>query len=194
VLALRAFRENHRFVRGLVAWLGLKEAILPFERQPRAAGETKYPTWKMVKFAWTAISSFSAFPLRLSVAAGIVLSCAGFLYLLRVLYLACFTNALVPGWASIVVLQCIFSGMILLALGVIGDYVARSYEESKGRPLYVVTGVVNMPADELAVPRASVLIRPEPVCAAATAPVWREVPVHPVGAAGSGTPLWRRSA
>src|SRR5207248_383587 len=66
VLAIRSFREQHRFMRGLIAWLGLKEAILPFERQPRAAGETKYPFWKMLRFAWTAVSSFSALPLRLS--------------------------------------------------------------------------------------------------------------------------------
>jgi polyisoprenyl-phosphate glycosyltransferase len=158
VLAVRSFREQHRFMRGLVAWLGLKEAILPFERQARAAGETKYPFWKMLRFAWTAVSSFSALPLRLSVAAGVTLSCAGFLYLLRVLYVVYWTHAVVPGWASIVVLQCIFSGMILLALGVIGDYVARNYEESKSRPLYVVTNAVNCAAPQDAIPRACVLI------------------------------------
>jgi dolichol-phosphate mannosyltransferase len=194
VLALRSFRENHRFMRGLVAWLGLKEAILPFDRQPRAAGETKYPVWKLVKFAWMGLSSFSAFPLRLSVAAGIALSCAGFLYLLRVLYLACFTSTLVAGWASIVVLQCIFSGMILLALGVIGDYVARSYEESKGRPLYVVTGAVNLPLGELEIPRASVLIRREPVSGPTAMPVWHSVPLHSVGTPAAAGPLQRRSA
>src|SRR6185437_8079791 len=90
VLAIRSFREQHRFMRGLVAWLGLREAILPFERQPRAAGETKYPLLKMLRFAWTAISSFSALPLRLSIAAGTLLSCAGFSYLLYVIYLALF--------------------------------------------------------------------------------------------------------
>jgi polyisoprenyl-phosphate glycosyltransferase len=161
VLAIRSFREQHRFMRGLVAWLGLKEAILPFERHAREAGETKYPLWKMIRFAWTAISSFSALPLRLSVAAGIVVSMAGFVYLLRTLYLAFWTHNVVPGWASIVVLQCIFSGMILLALGVIGDYVGRTYEESKGRPLYVLTSVVNTPAPQGEIPRASVLIRSE---------------------------------
>ena len=93
----------------------------------------------MLRFAWTAISSFSALPLRMSTAAGVMLSCAGFLYLAYVIYMAVFTKTLVPGWASVVVLQCIFSGMILLALGMIGDYVARTYEESKGRPLYLVT-------------------------------------------------------
>jgi polyisoprenyl-phosphate glycosyltransferase len=158
VLAIRALREQHRFMRGLVAWLGLKEAILPFERQPRAGGETKYSLLKMLRFAWTAISSFSAAPLRLSVVAGLTLSCGGFLYLSRVIYLALYTNTLVPGWASVVVLQCFFSGMILVALGLIGDYVARTYEESKCRPLYVVNEIVNLPLPEQAIPRASILM------------------------------------
>jgi glycosyltransferase involved in cell wall biosynthesis len=165
VLAIRGFRERHRYMRGLIAWLGLKEALLPYERQARAAGETKYSLMKMLCFAWTAISSFSALPLRLSVGAGVALSGAGFIYLLRTLYLSLFTSQTVPGWASIVVLQCIFSGMILLALGVIGDYVARSYEESKGRPLYVVTATINTPQPKVAIPGASVLL-PSPVSAA----------------------------
>ena len=161
VLAIRSFREQHRFMRGLVVWLGLREATLPFERQPRAGGETKYPPLKMLRFAWTAISSFSALPLRLSTAAGAMLSCAGFIYLFYVLYLAFRTNQLVPGWASVVVLQCIFSGMILLALGMVGDYVARNYEESKGRPLYVVNSAVNMSQPEHTIARASILIGPD---------------------------------
>jgi len=162
VLAIRSFRESHRFMRGLVGWLGLKEAVLPFERQPRAAGETKYPFIKMLRFAWTGVSSFSALPLRLSTAAGALLSCAGFIYLLRVIYLALWTDTLIPGWASVVVLQCIFSGIILLALGMIGDYVARDYEETKGRPLYVVTDAFNLVAPENGVPRATILTQINP--------------------------------
>lgn len=161
VLAIRGFRERHRFMRGLVAWLGLREAILPFERQRRAAGETKYSLWKMLQFAWTAVSSFSALPLRLSTAAGAILSFGGFVYLLRVLYQAMFTHELVPGWASIVMLQCIFSGMILLALGLIGDYIARIYEESKGRPLYVITDSLNWNTPQKEVQRGSVLLEVE---------------------------------
>ena len=167
VLAIRGFRERHRFMRGLVAWLGLKEAFLPFERQARAAGETKYTLWKMLRFAWTAISSFSALPLRLSTGAGVLLSAAGFLYLFRVLYQALFTNVLVPGWATIVVFQCIFSGVILVALGTIGDYIARIYEESKCRPLYVVTSSLNCEIQQDQTRGASVLLaredRPVPV-------------------------------
>lgn len=138
VLALRSFREQHRFLRGLSSWLGLKEVVVEFERCARTQGKTKYSPIKMLRFAWTAISSFSALPLRISVAVGCLLGASGFLYLLRVVYLALFTRTLVPGWASVVALQCAFSGMILLALGLAGDYIARTYEEAKGRPLYVV--------------------------------------------------------
>lgn len=157
VLAIRSLREQHRYMRGMVAWLGLKEAMLPFERQARAAGETHYPLLKMIRFAWTGVTSFSAFPLRISIAGGCMLSGAGFLYLLRVIYLAVFTTTLVSGWASVVALQCVFSGMILLALGAIGDYVARNYEEAKKRPLYVVTEACNVSLAEMSLPRAVIL-------------------------------------
>jgi dolichol-phosphate mannosyltransferase len=158
--AIRSLREQHRFMRGMVAWLGLKEATLPFERRARAAGHTNYPPLKMLRFAWTAVSSFSAFPLRISIAAGCMLSCAGFLYLLRVLYLAIWTTTLVPGWGSVVALQCAFSGMILLALGGIGDYLARTYEEAKQRPLYVVTETCNISPDQRSFPRGVILTNP----------------------------------
>jgi len=157
VLAIRSLREQHRYMRGMVAWLGLKEAMLPFERHPRAAGETHYPLLKMLRFGWTGVTSFSAFPLRISIAAGCMLSGAGFLYLLRVLYLALWTTSLVSGWASVVALQCVFSGMILLALGAIGDYVARNYEEAKQRPLYVVAEASNISLAQTSLPRAVIL-------------------------------------
>jgi dolichol-phosphate mannosyltransferase len=164
--AIRSLREQHRYMRGMVAWLGMKEAILPFERHARAAGTTNYPLLKMLRFAWTGISSFSAFPLRLSIAAGCILSCAGFLYLMRVLYLAFWTSTLVPGWASAVALQCAFSGMILLALGCIGDYLARTYEEAKQRPLYVVTEICNISLPARPLTRAVILptlVAPAPI-------------------------------
>lgn len=166
VIAIRSLREQHRYMRGMVAWLGMKEAILPFERHARAAGKTNYPLLKMLRFAWTAISSFSAFPLRISIAAGCILSGAGFLYLLRVFYLALWTTTLVPGWASVVALQCAFSGMILLALGGIGDYLARTYEEAKQRPLYVVSDVCNLSTSQRSLSRAIILtnqIAPAPI-------------------------------
>ncbi|HEY1212777.1 MAG TPA: glycosyltransferase family 2 protein [Bryobacteraceae bacterium] len=162
VNAIRSLREEHRYMRGMIAWLGMKEAILPFRRCARAAGETKYPLAKMLRFAWTGISSFSAFPLRISIAAGSLLGGAGFLYLLWVLYLALWTKTLIPGWASVVAMQCTFSGMLLLALGAVGDYVARTYEETKGRPLYVVNETCNVSSPQHGVTRAVLLENPQP--------------------------------
>jgi dolichol-phosphate mannosyltransferase len=125
VLAIRQLREQHRFVRGMVAWLGLREAIIPFRRPARIAGETKYSAWKMARFAWTAISSFSALPLKLSL----------------------ILHSTVRGWSSLVCLQLLFSGATLTAIGLVGDYVARIYEEIKARPLYIVSETRNLPED-----------------------------------------------
>jgi dolichol-phosphate mannosyltransferase len=143
-LAIRAFREQHRFMRGLVAWLGLREALVPFERRPRAAGETKYPVSKMVRFAWTAISSFSAMPLRVTTGCGLILTAFGALYALASAYQTLVLHATTPGWTSIISLQLLFSGMILAVIGLLGDYVARIYDEIKHRPLYVINGYSNI--------------------------------------------------
>jgi glycosyltransferase involved in cell wall biosynthesis len=143
VIALRQFREQHRFMRGMVAWLGLSETVIPFERQARAAGTTKYPLWKMVRFAWTAITSFSAMPLQMTVALGILACCLAFGYLVFAGISAMFFKNVVWGWTSLVFLQCFFFGITLICLGLIGDYVAKIYEEIKFRPLYVIGQAFN---------------------------------------------------
>ncbi len=143
VQTLRRFREQHRFMRGIVAWLGLKEAIIPFHRAPRAAGESKYPFWKMAAFAWTAISSFSALPLKLSLYGGLITLAIGFFYSLNVLYETLIRRSTDQGWGSLVCLHLCFNGVILIAIGLVGDYVAKIYEESKGRPLYVIANATN---------------------------------------------------
>lgn len=157
VKVMRSLREQHRYMRGLASWSGLREIVIPYERQARVAGRTHYSLLHMIRFAWTGISSFSAFPLRLIVAAGCVLSLAGFGYLIYVFWAAFFTSSLVRGWASIIAAQCAFSGITLLALGAIGDYVARIYEESKGRPLYVVSATYNFMARPASLQRAVIL-------------------------------------
>lgn len=146
VIALRGFREQHRFMRGLVAWLGLKEVIIPFRRDARANGETKYPTAKMLKLAWTAVTSFSALPLRISASLGLLVTLFGLGYFGYSLFAALVEKRVVPGWTSVVCLQIIFSGAILMSVGILGNYVARIYEESKRRPLYVVTSIANAAA------------------------------------------------
>jgi len=143
VESLKRFREQHRFMRGIVAWLGLKEAIVPFNRQARVAGTTKYPTWKMMRFAWTAISSFSALPLKLSLFGGMALTLFGLAYSLFAIFENLYLKTTVPGWSSTVCLILTFDGAILTAVGLVGDYVARIYEETKGRPLYVINDMVN---------------------------------------------------
>lgn len=142
--ALGELREGHRFLRGMVAWLGLKEAVIPFRRAARVAGETKYPLRKMLRFAWTAVTSSSAAPLRLTSVAGLALTAAGAGYLLYVLYATYAARSTVPGWSSLASLQVLFGGVTLSAIGLVGDYLARVYEEAKGRPLYVVAETRNL--------------------------------------------------
>jgi polyisoprenyl-phosphate glycosyltransferase len=157
VVAIRSFREQHRFMRGLVAWLGLKEAILPFERKARAAGVTKYPLHKMLRFAWTGISSFSGVPLRFAMTLGALLTLAGVVYLAYAAVAALSLHETVPGWASLIAIQVTFSGATLLALGIMGDYVSRIYEEIKHRPLYIVNDAANISIDPGQATRALVL-------------------------------------
>jgi glycosyltransferase involved in cell wall biosynthesis len=158
VHAVRQFREQHRFMRGLIAWLGLKEATVRFKRGPRAAGTTKYPTLKMAAFAWTAITSFSGLPLRLGVLAGMFLTLLGGVYFVYAAYRALVVQATVPGWTSLVFLQIFFSGATLLSIGLVGEYLARVYDESKRRPLYVLREMVNVPRH--APPNRVVIIHP----------------------------------
>lgn len=143
-MAIRQFREQHRFMRGMIAWLGLREAMLPFERQARAAGETKYQLSKMLRFSWTAICSFSALPLRMTMWLGFATSSLGMGYLAWAVYMDLIRNRVVWGWTSLVFLQCLFFGVTLVCISLIGDYIARIYEESKQRPLYVVNRAVNL--------------------------------------------------
>jgi len=144
VIAIRQLREQHRFMRGMIAWLGLKEVIIPYHRRPRVAGNTKYSLLKMVRFAWTAVSSFSALPLRLTVWFGLLVSGVGFAYGAYSLFARFVLHDTVPGWTSLVCLNIFFSGTTLIAIGLAGDYIARIYEEAKARPLYVVTETLNL--------------------------------------------------
>jgi glycosyltransferase involved in cell wall biosynthesis len=149
VLALRQCREHQRFMRGLVAWLGFSEILIPFERRARAAGETKYPFWKMIRFAWTAITSFSALPLRLSIVIGLISSALAFAYFVWAIYAALIMKKVIQGWTSVVAFQAFSAGVILLSVGLIGEYIAKIYEESKQRPLYVVGALTNLDSSEV---------------------------------------------
>ena len=162
IIALRSFREQHRFMRGMVAWMGLREVIVPYHRNARVAGKTKYSILRMLQFAWTAIISFSALPLRLSVFFGFFIAACGVGVGLFSIYAQHFMKATVPGWTSLVCLNIVFSGVTLVAIGLVGEYVARIYEEAKGRPLYVVSDSANFNAVRPHIVKAVILPSPTP--------------------------------
>ncbi|PDO10076.1 MAG: glycosyltransferase [Candidatus Reconcilbacillus cellulovorans] len=135
---MRCLKERNRFVRGLVSWVGFRQTAVEYVREERFAGETKYPLKKMIKFALDAITSFSYKPLRFATYIGFLLSLFSFLYLAVVVVQRLLTRTTAPGWASIVAINLLFNGIVLLMLGVMGEYIGRIYDESKGRPLYVL--------------------------------------------------------
>ncbi|RDZ18357.1 glycosyltransferase [Priestia megaterium] len=135
---MNGIQEKNRFVRGLVSWVGFKQIAVEYERDERLAGESKYPLKKMLKLSMDGITSFSYKPLKLASYAGVTLSGIGFIYLLVVLYLKLFTDSTITGWSSLIVIQLFFSGIILIILGMIGEYIGRIYDETKNRPLYIV--------------------------------------------------------
>ena len=135
---MKKIKENNRFVRGLVSWVGFRQTAIEYERDERLAGETKYPLKRMIKLSLDGILSFSYKPLKLAIYGGVLLSGSGFLYFLYVLYLAIFTDATMKGWPSMISIMLIFNGFTLLILGIIGEYIGRIYDETKGRPLYIV--------------------------------------------------------
>jgi polyisoprenyl-phosphate glycosyltransferase len=144
VLALRALRETHRFVRGFVVWVGFKQTAVTFSRAGRFAGTTKYPLRKMLRFAVDGITSFSIVPLRFS---SFLAGVAGVFALGIALWAAWvrfFVNGVVPGWTSILLAISLASALQFLMIGILGEYVGRIYEEVKRRPLYVVGERHNM--------------------------------------------------
>jgi glycosyltransferase involved in cell wall biosynthesis len=146
VVALRELREAHRFVRGMVAWVGFKQTDVPYDRPGRFAGETKYPLRKMIRFALDGITSFSILPLRFSTYLGIAMNIGSMAIVLWALLAKYVFEKVVPGWTFIVVLVAVFSGVQLLMVGILGEYIGRIYEEVKRRPLYIVADTVNAPA------------------------------------------------
>lgn len=137
VEVLNAMPEHDRFIRGMVSWVGFRQCAHLYKRQARFAGESKYPLWKMVKFATDGIVSFSSEPLRLASKIGFMTIGLSFLGILYTLIVRLFTDEWVSGWAFIVVTILFFSGVQLFTLGILGEYVGRIYAEGKRRPLYV---------------------------------------------------------
>jgi polyisoprenyl-phosphate glycosyltransferase len=165
VVALRALRETHRFVRGIVAWIGFRQTAVFYDRPSRVAGETKYPLSKMLRLALDAITSFSVLPLRFATYLGVLISIASVLTALWAMVEHFVLHNTVPGWTATVVLISLLSSVQLLMIGILGEYIGRIYEQVKARPLYLVAETLNLPrevdTDELEeVDPASLIVMP----------------------------------
>ena len=138
---LNSMPERSRYIRGMVGWIGLKQTPLPYERQPRFAGQTHYPFRKMVRLAIDAVTGFSIVPLRLASYIGAAIGVAGLVVLLYALY-AWLAGETVQGWTSLMVVVLVLGSVQLFSLGVFGEYLGRLYMESKQRPLFIVDKIV----------------------------------------------------
>lgn len=144
VEALRRSPERHRFLRGMVSWVGFRQIGIEYDRDERLWGVTKYPLPRMIRFAIDGITSFSDIPLRFASYFGFVVSAIAFVYALVVVIAKLFKvypPGYTPGWASTIVAVVFLGGVQLISLGIIGEYLGRIYDEVKGRPLYLIDDI-----------------------------------------------------
>jgi len=135
---MRQMREKHRFLRGMSAWVGFKQVGVSYKRQPRHAGETKYPLKKMLKLALNAVTSFSYFPLQVATYLGFIAAGLSVLAIPIVAILRLTTGTALLGQATTLIIVLFLGGVQLISLGIIGEYIGRIYDEAKDRPLYIV--------------------------------------------------------
>jgi dolichol-phosphate mannosyltransferase len=147
--ALLSMRERNRFLRGMTVWVGYTQAAVPYRRDPRYAGETKYTLTRMLRFSLDAIVSFSDRPLQLATLLGFLISTLAFVAIPIVIVLR-IAGSYLPGFSSITIAVLLLGGIQLIAIGIIGEYVGRIYDEVKGRPLYLVRAKRNLPGDDAA--------------------------------------------
>ncbi|MCL1843955.1 MAG: glycosyltransferase family 2 protein [Defluviitaleaceae bacterium] len=140
--AVNRLPEKNRYIRGLVSWVGFRQTAVMYVRQERFAGQTKYPLRKMIAFAMDAITAFSYKPLKLATTLGFLISFASFIYLAIIFYQRFFTNTTITGWASTMGILLFTQGMVMMILGLMGEYIGRIYDEIKNRPSYIVMEVI----------------------------------------------------
>jgi glycosyltransferase involved in cell wall biosynthesis len=155
--AFKGMRENNRYVRGLFGWIGFSQTSIPYARAGRHAGTTKFSVRKMLGFAGDAVVSFSNLPLRLALGVGFVLAFVSVLAGIVAVALKLLGGVLVPGWASIIVAVCFLGAIQLIVLGVMGEYIARIYDEVKNRPLYLIREARGVGASSNGEPRRLIM-------------------------------------
>ena len=143
VATMKQFNEHNLFLRAIVPLIGYKSCKVYYDRTERLAGRSKYPVKKMLVFAWNGITSFSIVPLRLVTLTGI-LTCLFSVGLLLYTFYRYFAGGTMPGWTSLITAITFFSGVILLSLGIIGEYLGRIFIEVKARPLYIIDEKINI--------------------------------------------------
>jgi polyisoprenyl-phosphate glycosyltransferase len=160
--ALDAFlqmREHNRYVRGMFSWVGFRQVGVPYRRDSRHAGTSKYPLRKMIKFATDGVVGFSTAPLKFAVMSGLVMALASIAYGIVLVALKIAGEHFAPGYASVLVTITFVGGVQLMVIGMVGQYVARVYDEARGRPLYLVSEArgfaADGPADDAAWRRAA---------------------------------------
>ncbi len=136
--ALKNFPEKGRFMRGLIAWIGFNQISVRYVRDPRFAGATKYSFKKMLSFAIEGLTNFSRKPLRLATFTGFLFSLFSFIGMAYVLYVRLFTQSWVAGWAAICMTILLSSGIQLIFIGLLGEYIGNIFFETKNRPLYII--------------------------------------------------------
>lgn len=136
--ALKQLRERNRFMKGLFGWVGFKQVAIPYHREPRAAGNSKFNFWKLWNFALEGITSFSTAPLRVATYLGVATALLAFAYGVWIVLKALLWGDPVAGWPTMMAVILFLGGAQLIALGLIGEYLGRLYEEAKQRPLYLV--------------------------------------------------------
>jgi polyisoprenyl-phosphate glycosyltransferase len=144
VEALKRSPERHRFLRGMVSWVGYNQVGVEYDRDERLSGATKYPLTKMLRFAVDGITSFSDVPLRFASYLGFISSVVAFVYALTVIIFKIFGHnapGYTRGWASTIVAVLFLGGVQLISLGILGEYIGRIYDEAKGRPLYLIADI-----------------------------------------------------
>lgn len=138
VEALRSMRESQRYTKGLFSWIGYNKKAIEYDRDPRAAGRTKWNYRRLFNLSIDGFTSFTTAPLRWSALIGILISLCGFLYMLIIIFNTLFYGIDSPGYASTMVVILFLGGIQLIFLGVIGEYLGRTFSEAKGRPLYFI--------------------------------------------------------
>lgn len=138
ILALGKLREQHRFMKGLFAWIGYPQVAVPYCREQRYAGKTKWNYWRLWNFALEGITSFSTAPLKLATYLGLVTALAAFVYAAIIVYKTLMFGDPVRGYPSLMVVVLFLGGVQLITIGILGEYIGRMFDETKNRPLYLV--------------------------------------------------------